>query len=349
MFDLQELIEQLNSYELTVREQARTQENDPTLQYPRFFPTNPVDSVKLADIEIVDLRLIADRREWNGDGRYIPTRKPKARLFEMVPLESWFAIGEREIQDLGERFGGDRQRIIEAARVSIPQRAQSLSSSIIWATEYESMLAWATGEIVVQNPETGKTYAASMQIDSSRYVTDATPWTSSNAFDRLVLYAREAMNHIGTISGVKVRQDIAIKIAQSAPRLLENETRMTLRQVNNYLSDELGTSFTIETDERIAEKFDGAGPQTSDVKLWPSNKVAFIPGNGTIGDLNAAPQFRAQDIPQVVANFEGFDQRGIRFYYSPMNNGKAIKVQAQANWLAIPNEQRVFVVDITQA
>lgn len=348
MFELQELIEQLSAFEITVREQARTAENDPTLQHPRFFVDNPVDSIKLADITIVDIRYIADRREWNADGRYIPAKTPKSREFEMVPLESHFSIGELEMQKLGERFNGNRQLIIEAAKASIPRRVEALSNSIIWAIEYESLLSWATNKIVVQNPQTGKVYEASMQVDAERYVTDGTPWTDSNAFDRLLNYAREATDQIGPVQGVKVRQDIALKIQKSAPRLINTDVRMTLRNVNDYLSDELGTSFTIETDERIVERFKGAGIDTEKTKLWPSNKVAFIPTGSRIGEINRAPQYRAQDIPQVVASFDGFDNRGIRVYYEPENMGKTLKVQAQANWLAIPDEQQTFVVNIEQ-
>lgn len=349
MFELQELIEQLSSFEITVREQARTSENMTVLQYPRFFRDNPVDSVKLADITIQDVRFISDRREWNADGRYIPAKTPKARMFEMVPLESYFVIGEREMQDLGERFNGNRQLIIDSAKASIPRRVESLTNSIIWSIEYESLLSWATGKIIVTNPQTGKVYEASMQIGSDHYVTDATPWSDSNAFDRILNYAREAVDLIGPVQGVLVRQDLALLIQKSAPRMIAGDVRMTLRNVNDYLSDELGTGFTIETFENTVEKFDGAGVDTSKVKLWPSGKVAFIPQGSRIGEINMAPQFRAHDIPQVVSEFEGFDQRGIRVYYEKMNSGKALKVQAQANWLGIPDENQVFVVNVTKA
>lgn len=345
--ELLQLIQQLSEYELTVQEQARTSENDPTLTYPVHFPIEPVDSVKLADIEILDARVIGDRREWNADGRFIPANVPKARLFEMVPLESWFAIGEREIQHLGERFNGNADQVFEAARAKITQRVSTLTTANIWALEYESLQSWANGEIVVMNPQTGLVYSASMQIDAGRYVTDTTAWTSSNAFDRLVLYAREARNVIGTIAGIRVREDIALKIAQSAPRLIVNEARMTLGQVERYLSEELGTQFSIISDERAVDKFDGAGQAVTKTKLWPENKVAFIPSGNNIGRSAAAPIFRAQDLTPVTAD-ESIDERGQRIFYNSLNNGKSVQVQAQWNVLALPTEQNVFVVSITQ-
>lgn len=346
--ELLELIRQLSEYELTVQEQARTSENDPTLTYPVHFPIEPVGSVKLADIEIIDARVIGDRREWNADGRFIPADIPKARLFEMVPLEAWFAIGEREIQHLGERFNGNAQMIIDAAKARITQRVSSLTDANVWALEWESIRAWTEGKIVVMNPQTGLVYEVSMQIDAARYVTDTTAWTSSNAFDRLVLYAREARNVIGTIGGIRVREDIALKIAQSAPRLIVNETRMTLGQVERYLSEELGTQFRIVTDERAVKKFTGSGNNREMTKLFPENKVAFIPTGNVIGRSAAAPIFRAQDLTPISAD-EEIDVRGQRIFYNSLNSGKAVQVQAQWNVLALPTEQNVFVVNITQA
>lgn len=346
--ELQELIEALSSWELTVREQARTAENDPTMTHPLHFPDNEVDSVKLADITIVDVRYIGDRREWNADGRLIPAKKPAFREFEMVPLEQYFVIGEREMQELGERFNGNKELIIEAAKASIPRRIESLTNANIWATEYESLRAWAENKIVVMNPQTGKVYEASMQVDTDRYITDATTWTDSNAYDRFLKYAEEALEYIGAVGGARVRRTTASLIQKSAPRLTTSAVRMTMTEINQRLSDELGTEFEIIVDERAAEKFDGAGQATTMTKLWPQDVIGFFPPGYQVGDLNKAPQFRAGDLPQVVANFEGFDQRGQRIYFEPQNSGKALKVQAQANWLPIPREQRTFVVNITR-
>lgn len=349
MNELQALIQLLSAVELTVREQARTPENDPTLTWPIHFPSADVDSVDLASIEVLDVRVIGDRREWNADGRYIPAEVPPAREFSMVPLEQYFTIAEYEMQKLGERFNGNRQLIIDAARASIPRRVESLTTANVFAVEYESIRAWIENKIVVRNPQTNQTYEASMQIDANRYVTDATAWSATNAYDRLIYLAEQAVDSIGSVGGVRLRRNLASLIQQSAPRLTTSEVRMTMRDVQDRISDELGTEFTIIVDERAVDKFDGAGNAKTKTKLFPELKLGFFPTGFQIGDTNRAPQFRAQDLPQVVSNFEGFDPRGQRIFYSPKNNGKSLKVEAQWNVLSIPREQNVFVGTVTLA
>lgn len=344
---LEQLQQELSPYELTVQEQARTAENDPTLSYPTYFPTRSVESVKLADITVVDARVIGDRREWNADGRHIPALTPPAHIYEMVPLEAYFGVGEREIQHLGERFGGNAELILRAAKARITDRVSSLTEANIWANEWESLRAWTEGEITIMNPQTGLVYLASLDFDPNRYVVDATPWDDTNAFNRLLLYAREAENFIGAIAGVRVRQDIALLIAESAPTIGANSVKMTLRDVQKYLSDSLGTDFMIWTDERAVNKFDGAGNDRTATKLFPEDTVAFVPSTGSIGYTGQAPIFRAEDISPATQP-DSVDMNGQRIFYRAENFGKSLVVQAQANWLAIPNEQNVFIVNITQ-
>lgn len=324
-----------------------TAENDPTLTYPGYFPAISTPSVKLATITPVENAYISDRREWNADGRYIPTRLPAIKELEMVPLESWDAIDEREIQLLAEAAGGNADVIVRNAKISIGDRINALLQSNVWANEYESLQVWFTGEIPVLNPQTGASYVADVGIDSARYVTDTTPWTDTNAFDRLLVYAQEALETIGSVRGILVRNSIARKIANSAPEIGGNNIKMTLRQVGDYLSDSLGTPFEIRIDERARPKFTGAGTETVTTKLVPDDTVAFLPGDGRIGYTYQAPIYRAEDI-SAVSHPDSQDRDSQRVYQMPQNHGKSLKIQAQANWLAVPDERRVFVLNITQ-
>lgn len=343
MNELIALIEQLSSWEITVTEQARTEENIPELQWNSFFPERDVRSVRLADVTVVDLRYISDRREWNADGRLIPAKVPGVREFEMVPMESYFRIDEREMQFLFEQNGGQMDLVVQSAKADIESRSSSLYDSILWGLEYEAFQGWANNEFIVQNPQTGKSYVASMQVDSTRYVTAGTPWTDENAYDLFLESAYKAWEKVGTIQGAKMRRSTAFNIMKSAPRLTTSKVRMTLREINERLSDELGTQFTIDIDERVVERFDGAGVETTPTKIWPAGKVGFIPAGGQIGNMLKAPQVRSQMLPQVASEF--VDRNGIILYFDKENNGKSLKVQAQANWMAIPNEQKVYVVD----
>lgn len=341
--DILEILNDLNAFELTAVEQARTEENLPELRWDAYFPGRDVNSVKLGEVTIVETREIGDRREWNADGRFIPGKKPKVRELEMVPMETWFQIGEREMQELGESTNGNRELMIQAAKASIPQRTTNIVDAILRGLEYESFQAWATGQIIAKNPQTGTHYAASLQIDAARYITPGSAWTDSNAYDKLIEFLTDAETVMGAFSGVYLRRAEFAKIQKSAPRLTTNEVRMTPAQIEDRIAQEFGQDFRFVIDERVVERFTGSGNTTATTKIWPTGKIAAIPAGGTVGSMLKAPQFRAQmrnDIPESV-----IDRNGIFVYPQSLNDGKAIKIQAQANWVPFPDEQKIYVVD----
>lgn len=341
--EIQELLNSIDAIELTVTEQARTEENLPELRWDRYFPSSDVSSVKLANVTIVETREIADRREWNADGRYIPAKKPKVTDMEMVPMEAWFQIGERELQDLAEATMGNKELMVQAAKSSIPQRTENIVNSIFRGLEYETFQAWANGQIVVQNPQTGKTYVATLQIDSSRYITAGSAWTTSNAYDNLIEFLTDAEQTIGAFSGVYLRRAEFAKIQQAAPRLTTNEVRMTPNEIEDRISQEFGQEFNFIIDERTFDKFDGSGNSTTPTKVWPSGKIAAIPASGQVGNMLRAPQYRAQMLDAISDGF--VERNGVMVYPESVNNGKGLKIQAQANWMPFPNEQNIYVVD----
>lgn len=343
MKDLLVLTEELSSWELTVSEQARTAENNPELRWENHFVRTPVGSTRLSDVEVTETREISDRREWNADGRFIPAKTPKIKDISMVPMESYFVLGEEEMQRLFERNGMNSELVLRAAKALIPQRVNGLVDTIFRGLEFEAFQSWATGQIVAQNPQTGKTMVASQQIAADRYVTAGTAWSDSNAFDELMKYVYLAQEKIGEIEGVYLRLAELLKIQKSAPRLTTTEVRMSTKQISERISEEIGSDFYIQVDERTVDRFTGAGANTVKTKIWSQGKVAFIPSGGQVGRMLQAPQARAQNLPEVAAEF--VDINGIMVYYESLKNGKALKVEAQANWLPILNEQNVYVVD----
>lgn len=341
--EILELLEQISAFELTVTEQARTEENLPELRWDTYFPGRNVNSVKLGEVTIVETREIGDRREWNADGRFIPGKKPKVRELEMVPMETWFQIGEREMQELAESTMGNPELMMQAAKASIPQRTSNIVDAILRGLEYESFQAWANGKIVAMNPQTGTTYEASLQIDSSRYLTAGSAWTDSNAYDNLIEFLTDAETEIGSFEGVYLRRAEFTKIQKSAPRLTTNEVRMTPQEISDRISQEFAQDFRFVIDERTVQRFTGAGNTTAATKIWPAGKVAAIPSGSTVGSMLQAPQYRAQMIDSVAEEF--IDRNGIFVYPTSINDGKVLKVQAQANWMPFPDEQKIYVID----
>lgn len=115
--------DELSNEALTVRAQTLPINDQGRLLWDIFFPRNDVDSVKLATLTTTDFRPVSDRREWNQRGRLVDDRTPTAEQWEMVPIESYFMIGEREMQDLMERTLGNEALFQEIVATQIPDQA----------------------------------------------------------------------------------------------------------------------------------------------------------------------------------------------------------------------------------
>lgn len=330
---------------ITVRQQARTRENLPDLMALTLFPRNNVNSTKLSEITEVDYRFVADRRPWDAKGRNIPLKAPDLKDVTIEPIEAFFRIDEREMNDLYNSLNANQQLIQDAIRSRIPQRTSTIVDAVYRRLEVDAYAAWANGEIVVMNPETGDSYTVSLQMDANRYVTPAA-WTggeAGNAYANFLEQCYEAQDAIGSVRGAVMRHTTALAIQQSAPKIGGNSVRMTRKEVADRISQELGVEFTIMVEERTQEVFDDGGTATTKTKLWPTGKIGFMPSTGVIGNTYAAPVYRAQDLAQIAG--DKLDIRGVSVFFDEKNNGKSLVVEAQANWLPMPNEQNVYVVD----
>ena len=113
---------------LTVQAQTLSPNDNGRLLWDLFFPRVNVNSVRLSEINTVDDRPAADRREWNARGRLIPVLTPAQRKLEMVPIEAYDKIDELEMQYLMEGTFGANQAIIEQQiGVRLPARTDRLA------------------------------------------------------------------------------------------------------------------------------------------------------------------------------------------------------------------------------
>src|SRR5688572_17462473 len=92
--------EGLREVDRTVSAQAVSPNDNGVLKYTTFFPIQNVDTTEIEDIIIGTYRPTASRREWNGPGRLIPVKTPDIRNVNIIPVESYFTVGEQEMQKL---------------------------------------------------------------------------------------------------------------------------------------------------------------------------------------------------------------------------------------------------------
>lgn len=337
----------LSAAALTVRAQTISPNDQGRLTYDVFFPRQNVDSVRLSTITTIDFRPVSDRREWDTRGRAIPLRTPDLGTLEMVPIESYFKLGEREIQELEEQTVGNEGVFREIVRARIPARTDDLVTANYRRIDVDAYNAWALGQITARNPQLGTTQTVSFGFAAARYVTAATAWNVvANAYTALTAQLLLAIDLIGPFEGVMLRQATLNEIILDAPNVLSYQAGIppTRTQIEDRISQEFGYPFRFIVNETTHDIFSGAGQTVVRTKVWPTGRVAVIPSGGVVGNTMQAPVARAFQIARGAPS-AGIDVRGQTVYPEVEGNGRGLTVEAQINAMPLPIEQRVYVIN----
>lgn len=342
---------------LTVEVQAL----DPTLlnrlMWSVFMPRRDVDSTEIdVLLEELEVEYTSERREWNTRGRPLPSRAPSQKRLEMIPIETYFRIREKEINDLANRFLGNDQMVQRYIQPRIPERTLRLGRANLRRIEKDTFDAWSTGTITRRNPQLGHVAQTfSYGIDSARYPIKATAWSdgSLNAFNEFIKEIAIADQMIGTTQGCLMRQATWDAIAADATAAISVSStfpllRMTRTEVEERIRQEISRQFTVIIFEDTLTTFlDGGLTNTLEVKRWPAEKIGFIPqvGNGTIGYNAFAPVNRAWELTNQVPD-AGIDVRGQTVFHEVEDGGRGLNVECQVTEMPVPIESRIYVPDV---
>lgn len=343
-------VEELSPAALTVRAQALSPNDNGKLVGDIFFPRKNVPSIKLRDVIITDDRPAADRRPWNGRGRFIPIQTPQRREITIAPVEGYDKIEEEELNLLAETADGDQARLQREMGVTLPERSDNLVMSVYRRIELDIFNAWLNGVITQRNPQTGDEISASYDFAVGRIQTALTPWGTggTNAYDELVAWYEEGISEVGPGSGVALRISMMKRVLADAPTL-QGGVKMTRSQLADRISQDLSAPFAFYTIEGTVHRFVDGGIQKQKVNVFSDpNKLAFVPADRIIGATAYAPVRRAGDLARQVPE-AGIDRNGVVIYYEPGNGGRELEIDAQGNILPIPVEQNVWVIDAGDA
>ncbi len=348
---------ELSQVALTVQVQAL----DPTLQnrllWDAFMPRRDVDSTDInVLLEELEVEYTSERREWNARGRPLPARAPGTKRLEMIPIETYFKIYEKEINDLANRFLGNDRLIQQYVQPRIPERTLRLGRANLRRVEKDTFDAWSVGTITRRNPQLGHlAQTFSYGIDPLRYPVKATAWSDVglNAFNEFIKEIAIADLMIGVTQGCIMRQATWDAIAADATAAISVSSvfpllRMTRREVEARIRDEIGRDFTVIIFEDTLTVFlDGGLLNTSTVKRWPAEKIGFIPqaNNGQVGYNAFAPVNRGYDLSSQVPN-AGIDVRGQTVYHEIENGGRGLNVECQVTEMPVPIENLIYVPDV---
>jgi hypothetical protein len=316
-----------------------------------FFPRVNVDSTRLATLTPKTFRYVSERREWNARGRQIPLDTPGTGELEMVPIESYFKMEELEVQRLMERVANNQALFRQIVGVDVPQRIPTLALANYRRLEVDTFTAWGLGQVSARNPVNNAVYTATFGFDAGRYQTAGTPWTggvTGNAYANLVAWLTDAQQVVpGGIAGVMLRLTTRNAIRYSAPNLAVPNSGIAplLRDVEARISDEIGSAFRFFVNERTVDIFTNAGTATTPTKLWPASTIAVIPADGRVGTAAFAPVARVAAVAAQAPEAR-IDVRGQSVFIETGNNGRDLTVECQVNALPIPEESKLWLINV---
>lgn len=338
-------VDELSPAALTVLAQAVSPTDTGRLYWSGFAPRQNVDSVKLADVTTLDDRPAADFREWNQRGRHVPPRTPARREVEIVPIEAYDKLGEYEMQRLNERFDANQAKMANIIGVSIPDRVKRLALSDYRRLEIAFWTAWTQGTITQRNPQNAaETRVASFGFAAGKIQTAGTAWNLvADAYAEFLAWLEDAVDALGSLAGVVMRQATLSVIQADAPDLVGG-VAMTRAQLVQRISDDLGQALFIQVVEDTIDVYDDGGIATTAAKVLPVGRIAAIPSDGRIGYTAFAPVTRAMEMARSVPA-AGIDTNGATVYYDEAGTGRELTIECQINALPVPDEARIFVMD----
>jgi hypothetical protein len=349
VFDWIQRVESLSPAALTVMAQAIDPDDTDSLVWSTFFPRDDVDSIRITEVSDIDFRPVADNREWNASGRLVPLKVPAAKELKMVPTEAFFLLDELEMQTLGEKAGGNQQKLIDIMGADITERTAELARACYRRLEINAMEAWANGNARTSDPYGGVT-TVSFGFDTDRYLTAGTAWDDGgvNAYELFLTFIKNGRKKMGvTPIGAVMRQATYDAIIVDAPNYTSptSTIEMGAAEFELDMRRRLGFPFRIVIMEHSGDVFGDGGPHNyTRTDYWPAQHVALVPPGGRIGSTKFAPVLRAAEIDSQAPD-AGIDQNGVTVYHDTENSAKTLRVEAQVNVFPIPTERYVYVTD----
>jgi hypothetical protein len=97
--------------------------------------------------------------------------------------------------------------------------------------------------------------------------------------------------------------------------------------------------------EDTLEVFNDGGTASTSTKVWAAHKIAVVPAGTSVGYSAFAPVIRAMDIARALPQAK-VDTNGQTAFYEEHNNGRELSVEVQVNAMPVPDEQKLFVIDV---
>jgi hypothetical protein len=338
--------EEFSDAALTVRAQNLPPLEEDRLLHDVFYANRDVDSMKLSQLTTHEFRPVADRREWNTRGRLLPRETPVQEELEFIPIESYFKIEEKEINDLLTRTLGDSGVIRRIIGSDFPARVDQLVNANRRRIEWDALQAWHSGTVTVMNPQLGHAQTVAYGFDPDRYQTAGTAWSDAgvNAYEEFLAWLEEGADVVpGGVIGVVLRRNDYRVIHADAPRGL-GDLPLSRGQFEAQLAEDAGFEVRFFVLETWHDVFVGGGLSTERRRIWKPGTIAAVPAGIRIGDIARAPVARAFELARQEQDAQ-IDIRGMSIFKEIAGNGRELTTECQINSFPVPDEQRLWVMN----
>ena len=176
--------------------------------------------------------------------------------------------------------------------------------------------------------------------------TAATAWNNVavNAYDEFLAWYEDGLEAVGAGRGAAMRLATLRAIQADAPDLLGG-VKMTRAQLADRIADDAGAAFEFIIIEDTVDLPTDGGIATASAKVFEAEQVAFVPADNRVAYTAFAPVVRAYELVQQFPQ-KGIDVRGATVFYDEEITGRELRIEVQLNAMAIPDEQRVFAIDV---
>ncbi|MEO5772709.1 MAG: hypothetical protein ABIQ32_01145 [Sphingomicrobium sp.] len=343
-FDLLRRMQRLSPQNITIREQARLEENPLDLRWPALAPRLQANSLKIRDLTKATLRLTAEYRAWNANGRELWEAVGPQSEWEILPLTATKHLDERRMLELSLPDPAIRSLIDNGVVADVGRWSTLLADAVHRRIEAAFFEGWLSNTFSMRDPVSGTALAGPLGFSASRYVAAGVAWTGGSggtAYNNFVTQVQNAARFLGGQPSVARMRDATFQLIVSSAPAGPNAQRPTVTNVNERLAEQ-GIRTAIVVDERTYDKSTDGGQGTATTFFVPTGKIGFQPPDGRIGNTHSVAASRGGK--ELVTNAK-VNLQDVTIWYSELNRGMTLLMEAENIAVPMPEEQRLYVYD----
>lgn len=329
---------------LTIREQARLAENPLDLRWPALFPRVPANSLKIRDLTKAELRLTAEYRAWNANGRELWEAVGPSTEWEILPLTANKHLNEKRMIELQLPDPTIRALVDNGIVSDVDQWGTRIADAVHRRLEAAAFQGWLSNTFSMLDPITGSVVSGPLGFNAARYVAAGVALTGGSggtAYPTFVLQVAAARTFLGGDPGAARMRDSTFQVIVSSAPAGPNAIRPTVTNVQDRLAEQ-GIQTAIIVDQRTYDKSTDGGQGTTTTYYVPTGKIGFQPGDGRIGNTHSVPASRGGK--EIVTNSR-INLQDVTIWYSEQNRGMTLLIEGENIAVPMPEEPRIYVYD----